>query len=315
MLTMKRKIQFFKVDMYCLNSENNLLERVRDQTERANTVFNYIGGLTFDHVANSNRYYRFSNGNEMSMYVDQFYNNRIVGRIVTCRRNQLPDVEDAGVLSALPIPNQAGLAEITHFIYYFQTQIVGMEFNFYGPKAGNLKTYLEEKSNGEISQFLITPVIRPDLDPILNNPDLEISMFEVEAHRNAGEVLKDLNKNLGVAFKVASSASEAETVEIILRKKAYSRSGFWGGFLNIGALMDRFRLSDRDKFNKLKMNVVDPKNRKVKPIDLLADKLTLTKDIEYINGRRKSIQSASMYREIDNAYNELRSQLIISNRG
>ena len=306
----KRRINFFKVDMTRLETSNNSIVPIEHHSAFAMQIFPYINQLPFDRQTLNSRYMNLSEGNETSMYVDSITDEYIEGKMVICRRKYLPDVEEQGTLSPLDIPLTAGLAEITHFVYYFNTKIIGIEFNFFGPRSSLISDYIVKKCNDTVTQFIINPVIREDIDrALLTN---EVAMFQVEAHRNAGNVINELNASLGAAFNAASSAATSETIEIILKKKPYVRKGFLP-FLNVDNLIRIFRRDgNREMFNKLRVTVLDENNgNRLRPVDLLADKLAVYKDVDFESERSKRINSGSMFIAINEAYNENRNQLVI----
>lgn len=307
----KRRINFFRVDMTRLEHASNTIIPVESQGPFASRIVSHINSLDFT-AANpiDSRYMNISGGNEVSMYIDNVNAEYIEGRMAVCRRRYLPDVEQGGVLSPLDIPSTAGLAECTHFVYYFNSKIIGIEFNFYGPRSSHIGDYMAIKCNNIIAQFLITPVIKGELDrALLSN---EIAMFQIEAHRNAGNVVQELHEDLGLAFNAAATAACSETIEIILRKRPHVRKGFLP-FLNLDNLRAILGKSDnREMFNKLRVAVLDENNGcKLRPVDLLADKLSVSKDVNFMDERSRRIHSPSMYAAIQEAYCENRDQLVI----
>lgn len=54
-------------------------------------------------------------------------------------------MEQAGALSDLRIPTHAGLAETIHIVV-FPDNIVGADFNFFGPRLSRFSRYLKEKA-------------------------------------------------------------------------------------------------------------------------------------------------------------------------
>ena len=57
------------------------------------------------------------------------------------RRTGLPQLEQAGTVSDLKIADNAGLVEAVHVVF-FPDNIVGADFNFYGPRLSRLGYYL-----------------------------------------------------------------------------------------------------------------------------------------------------------------------------
>ncbi len=232
------------------------------------------------------------------------------GRMVITRRGSLPHVENQGNLTPLQIPRRAGLAEITHFIYFSDQQIIGVEFNFYGPRPTRIADYLAEKARGDIDSIELTPILRLDFEERINRIG-QITFMEIEVSRNAVQVVRDLNESLGRAFQAASEASDAEVLQIILKKKKYARDGFRFDFL-----LDKFRqvfgnAEMREAFNKFKIRAQNTSTGEPDTFDFLADKLIVSKTVELENQRNRMVNSTDMYRAIISAYEDIREQLLI----
>ena len=77
-------------------------------------------------------------------------------RLGNVRRRYLPRVEEGGVLSDLQIPPSSGIAEEIHVVF-FPNNIVGSEFNFYGPRISRLRRYLAAKT----ANVAVVPYFEP----------------------------------------------------------------------------------------------------------------------------------------------------------
>ncbi len=62
-------------------------------------------------------------------------------RLGTVRQQDLPQLEDHGRISPLRLQSQQGIVEQTHVVF-FDDGIVGVEFNFHGPRINRLGRYL-----------------------------------------------------------------------------------------------------------------------------------------------------------------------------
>src|ERR1700690_3803910 len=65
-------------------------------------------------------------------------------RLGTIRRDELPQVEQAGETTPLEMTENAGLVEQTHIVF-FENNIAGCDFNFYGPRISRFSYYCSEK--------------------------------------------------------------------------------------------------------------------------------------------------------------------------
>ena len=261
--------------------------------------------------SNNSRYFRLPNGNDLSMYIDSYLNGIIEGRIVLCRRSLLPEIEDSGNLTSLQLAENAGLAEITHFKYFSNFNILGVEYNFYGPKSGNIVEYFQNKLIGCIDMFRVTSVIDNTWSELLNSDRYQLSMFGFKATRNAADSIRRLNNSLGEAFDAAASIEDVEEIELIVRRRSRSRESFSPeGFCWRNLFENNFM--HREEFEKLSVGLVEDGHNRT--LNLLEDKLCVNKVVRVVEGRTRSLESTSVYAAISSAFEDCRDQLILQGR-
>ncbi len=302
--TITRKIHFFHFDIKELRARSNNFHHHTNPME----IFEKISRLSFMGNHPKSRFMYYSN-NDVSFLNDvNIIGNKVRGKFAISRRSSLPELEIDGSLAPLNIPANSGLAEITHFIYFHDQKVIGVEFNFYGPRTNSLKNYLLEKSQNFSNPFEyidIKPILNMDLDFQLHDIG-EISLMQMEVARNELAILKELDQDLFSAFDTASKVSDAESVEIILRKKKYSREGFSLPFSK-KKLKELLSIEDnRQKINKLKVNAESETEHINKTFDLLEDKMIMSKQIIVLDKRSRAVDSESMFEKIEEAYIELK---------
>lgn len=302
--TITRKIHFFHFEVMELPSGAKKFNKHSDP-ER---IFKEIADLELkgDHERSRFKYYP---NNDVSFLNDiSVEGNTIKGRYAISRRSALPELETGGILQPLNIPKNSGLAEITHFIYFPEEDIIGVEFNFFGPRANSLRYYLTEKSrntNKPFEYIELNPILNQDLDTQLQDLG-EINLFQMEIARNELSIIEELDRDLHSAFESAARVSDAESVEVILRKKRYSREGFPLPFSK-GKIKELLSIGDnRQKINKMKVNAESISEEVNKDFDLLEDKMIISKKIATLGSRSRSVDSESMFDNIMEAYNELK---------
>lgn len=302
--TIRRKIHFFHFDILELQSGSSSFHKHSNPTE----VFEEIASLAFmgDHTQSRFLYYA---NNDVSFLNDVSIERNIVkGSFAVSRRSALPELETGGILEPLIIPENSGLAEITHFIFYPEKSVIGVEFNFFGPRTNSLRTYLLEKSrnfNMPFEHISLSPILNQDLDVQLRDMG-EINLLTMEIARNEISIIEELDQDLYSAFESAAKVSDAESVEIVLRKKKYSRGGFPLPFSKV-RLKELFSIGDnRQKINKLKVDAESHSEEINKVFDLLEDKMIVSKKVTTLGERSRSVNSESMFEKIEEAYNELK---------
>jgi hypothetical protein len=98
-----------------------------------------LEGLPFRYAEDGGRYVT-SGDADQCVWVDE------VGdicklRFANVQRNALPLAEAGGQLTDLNLADDAGIYEVSH-LCIFPDGIVGVEFNFYGPRPSRLAPYL-----------------------------------------------------------------------------------------------------------------------------------------------------------------------------
>lgn len=146
-----RKIYFFRA---YVGSEGDGRPRNYDP----GPPLRHINTLSF---TNGGRYLEGDDDNAYACWPDRLrrpFHTRM-GKI---RRSDLPQVEREGDLQDLDIPRDSGLIEQAHFAF-FDNNVVGMVFNFYGPRAGSFAHYLREKHAESSSMLRLDPFVKDRL--------------------------------------------------------------------------------------------------------------------------------------------------------
>ena len=79
-------------------------------------------------------------------------------RFCQIRRTGLPQLEQGGTVSDLNLAADAGLLEPVH-VAFFSDNIVGADFNFYGPRLSRLGYYLRVKSSNAVPIATFEPLL------------------------------------------------------------------------------------------------------------------------------------------------------------
>lgn len=301
--TITRKIHFFRFHIHELSNGSSEFQTHSSQKD----VIEKIASLKFMGDHEQSRFYFYPNNDVCFLNDVDVKGDTIEGRFAISRRSSLPELEKDGVLQPLNIPRNSGLAEITHFIYFPNKNVLGVEFNFFGPRANSLSFYLRNKSRNFSHPFEyieLSPILNQDVDALLKDMG-EVNLFQMEVARNELEVVKELDEDLYSAFESAANVSDAESVEVILRKKKYSREGFGFPFSK-KKIKELLSTGDnRQKVNRMKANAESHSEKESKNFDLLEDKMIVSKKVTALGERSRSIDSKDMFAKIREAYDDL----------
>ncbi|WP_406657525.1 hypothetical protein V7O62_02925 [Methanolobus sp. ZRKC2] len=282
-----------------------LLMEMDGEFVNASDAFSEINEIPFD---NDERYYELKNGNKWAMYVDSC-ENPIRARMGTRRENELPEVECAGNLTPLDIPPKSGLYEPTHFTL-FSDNVVGVEYNHYGPRISSLNQYIPRKIPDVVDKITIHPLMKRDVLETIQDIG-EVRSFSFAAHRDMGLLIKQLDKNLSAGFEALKRTSDSEMIEVVLKNPQYSRDKVELPLIsNIANLISWLRKSEvKDGVNKFKIHAQDTTLDEYRTFDLLQEYIMSEKQVITIDETHRTVNSNAMYAAIHQAYRDCKSEI------
>ncbi|WP_321430506.1 hypothetical protein [uncultured Methanolobus sp.] len=268
----------------------------------ASDVFAEIDKLSFN---NGDRYYNLENGNKWAMYVDS-HQSPIRARMGTRRENELPEIECDGNLTPLNIPPKSGLYEPTHFTL-FPNNVVGVEYNHYGPRISSLKWYIPRKIPDIVDDVILLPLMKKDVLETIHDIG-EIRSFSFAAQRDMGAFVKQLDKHLSAAFDALKETSDSEMIEIVLKSPRYSRDNI--KLPLVDNLKKWLGISEvREGVDKLKINALDTTLDEYKTFDLLQEYIMSEKQVITIDDKHRTVNSNAMYAAIHQAYTDCKPEI------
>lgn len=220
------------------------------------------------------------------------------------RTKALPHVDHFGNLSPL---REREIVETIHVVF-FPNRIVGSDFNFYGPRMSRLGQYLSDVAQSVCNPVGFRPLLRHDVISQLDRLR-EIRLLRLRIRASYDAVVREASRSLGTAFAAAREAGNAEEVEVVLKPKAYSHGWISRNlFIPLRNLAQRHDLHD----NVLCFDVkgLDGESGRIELVDMLSDQLVVKKKIILHDGHTGSLDRASAYEAIEEAYAEVKDELI-----
>lgn len=296
--TVERRIYFYRLDAGADAAG-------RPHAFDPGPVLRGLDALPFTH---DGRYWEDADGNATCCWIDQqFAPHRL--RFGTIRRSGLPQVERDGLLSALRIPEASGLVEQVH-VTFFPHQIVGSEFNFYGPRVPRLAHYFAAKVSPLCPPLTFEPLLRQDVAEQLAH-FRDVRMLRLRIRASYAQRIAQADRDLGAAFEAARRAGDAEELEITLKSQAYSRRPLAERILSVVR-----RLAGHDdlrmEVSRFDVKGFDERTGQVELVDILSDQLIARGQIICLDKRTRALDPASAYTAIEQAYEALRPQLLIA---
>lgn len=227
-------------------------------------------------------------------------------RLASLRGSALPHAEEAGKLTPLMLGEAASLYEPIH-VCFFPRRIVGVEFNFYGPRPTRIPQYLERVLGKLTTPFVLEPLLRHDAADQLER-QRHIRVLDLKVRSSYVDEVEQLAGGLGAALRTARDFGSAQVVGLYLQPERYER-----GFLNdrIIAPVRRLARAPGVRENALTFTTkgVDEETGRMTEVDLLRDHLAMSKRIVRVDERSRAIDTHAAYAAIDEAYTELRPEL------
>ncbi len=175
-------------------------------------VFSYIDKLPFDEKG---KYLYLRDGNWRLMHIRDIDKKLPLKIIIgNTRRKDLPLLEKEGIPSKLLIDDNEGLYEPTHAII-FPNNVVGVESNFYGPKATSLPAYIKKKAFRIVHEVELIPLMRSDFLEYISRIG-EVKLVELKVHRDMTKKFEEIDKSFYHFIKGLKDISTAEYIGISL---------------------------------------------------------------------------------------------------
>ena len=269
-------------------------------------ALNVIGSLSFD-KSDAGRYEVGDDGNALCVTrLDTSSQTRIKVEFGRMRRNALPQQEMAGSVTDLNLAPNAGLLEAIHVVF-FPNNIVGCEYNHYGPRVSRLGDYMHAKSRKAVKRATFIPLVRED--PIKQLDRLgEIRLFEMRVHPSYTESIRHVDNSLADAFDANANVFESKDVQVVLIPSDQGRVPARDRFLT--PLRNLFRQDGLSpSVERLQIRGRCRDTGRVETIDLLKDQLVATKSIVRLNDRGRALNPESAFNAIIEAYEEVQDEI------
>ncbi|MGE0600864.1 MAG: hypothetical protein AB7J35_04090 [Dehalococcoidia bacterium] len=223
------------------------------------------------------------------------------------RRSSLPRTEDGGRLTSLRLRDSAGIAELIH-VTFFPENIVGAEFNFFGPRIGKLAYFLMRQAVGICPELHLGPLVKPDIQERLQRLE-DLRIFDLVLDSSTVADVVRVAPDLGNALRQQIEFGGAGAVELVLRRKPYSRDDTLSPDVLATA---RALAADPDVHDAARKFVVtgyDPQLDTVDEIDILNDSIMTTRRMLRLADRERAVEANSAFNAIRDAYDELRDDI------
>ena len=298
-VTVERKIYFYRADIGRDNSGKPLpLDHV--------AAMQTLKDLPFASGAGG-RYEEEPNGNVLCGLPSEGFGSMRFCRI---RRVGLPQLERLGEIRDLDIDSDTGLMEPTHVVF-FDKNVLGIEYNHFGPRASRLGTYLSRRVPERFPLVGIYPLLRHDISEQLESLN-EIRLLEFRIHPAYISRVRQADESLADAFDANLDAfDETDSIQLILRASKDGRRSALNRFLEpIKQILGQHDLSEN--VHQFKVRGYRSDTGQVETIDLLSSLIVAAKQVTPLNPRSRALKASSVFNAIRGAYSQLAKEIEIA---
>ena len=228
-------------------------------------------------------------------------------RFCRVRRSGLPQLERAGSVTDLNIAPDQGLLETTHVVF-FPGNVVGVEYNHYGPRISLFGSYLHLLSDGAVAKVNFSPVLRGDPTRQLDRLS-DIRLFDISVRRPYIGSVRQAESSLGDTLEAnARLFDEPDKVQVVLRYPSARRRSA------LDFLRDRLRTlvsfnSQQPVIDRFKVRGYCEDSSRVETLDLLKDNIIATKQVVRLGGRGRAIDPGSAFQAISESYGQFSDEI------
>lgn len=284
-----KKIEFFKL----------ILEKKGEAVDPIE-VFSHIKSLNLE---KEERCYRIKKGQYNLM---MFHNEDldvykpIKFTLGSGKKRDLPCLEEKGKTEPLEIADKS-LFEPTHMML-FDNNILGAEFNYYGPRASGLKSYILKLAQTYVDTVDVIQLPNPNFSETLDKMG-NIKLFELRVHRNFGELFKEEDPGIFNILGAITKSTDSEEIGVYIRSSKHIRGIKWRNLINF------FKKGDLTSINKAEVKAVNTDTNRVEPFNLLEQHIISTKRVVRHDDRYKRVDSSSMFAAIKSSFNDKKSDI------
>ncbi len=253
----------------------------------------HISSLPFASLANGGRYHEEGD----SVYCC-WPESPTRAQFAVIRRGALPTIEEKGIRKALNLSATAGLVEAIH-LQFFPDNIVGFDFNFYGPRLPRFGRYLSAVAKGHADEAVFEPLLRHDTAAELEDGK-ELRMFALRIRRSEVSIVEAVDKSLAAAFKGVMSVTNAQELEVVVRPQPYSRKSIGKHLLNTTRKLAK-RSDIREAASGFRVQVASP-GEPMQTVDLLGDHFISDTRILRQTKNGRALDPADAYKKIEAAF-------------
>ena len=264
-------------------------------------AFNHIKSLAFESFAEKGGCY-FEEGENIYCCWPE---SATRAQFAVIRRDALPTIEEKGIRKALNLSATAGLVEAIH-VRLFADNIVGFDFNFYGPRLARFGRYLNTVAEGHGPDVAFGPLLKRDASEDLKDGK-ELTMFSLRIHRAHADIIEQIDQSLYDTFDAIKKITDADELEVVVKPKPYSRKSVGKPLLKAARRLAK-RPDVRQVASSFQVRVAAP-GLPTQTIDLLGDHFIADTRILRQTPKGRALDTEDAYTKIEEAFSDRKAEL------
>ena len=248
------------------------------------------------------------NDDVLGLLPDGLYQGYPTARLCLIRRTAIPQLELGGTITDIPNLHQdQGVVEVTHLVF-FPDNVIGSEYNHFGPRISRLPIYLREKipTNEDVKNLRLSVLTRGDTTAILDELT-SVHTLEMAVLPSVRALIRNRDPGLGAALDGIAGIGNADVVKLSYTASVNERESL------LQRLAGLFKeLLPNPEFvngtSKLQLTAKRPTRSRAEPFDLLKDVMTSRREFVRLT-TSKALDTQSAYQTIIAAHEDALSEI------
>ncbi|GAB2469279.1 hypothetical protein [Jatrophihabitans fulvus] len=218
------------------------------------------------------------------------------------RSDAVPLAELSGRRTPVSIPSDGTLCETSHVAFY-PGNVLGVEFNFFGPRVTRLGDYLRGVLRLGDTPFEAEQILRSDVADQLD-ADRGLRVLDLSIRPSYAETVRQADDSLAAAFAAMAAAGQPAQVGVVLKAEPRKRSATLGeGLLTTARAIARLP-GLRQNAERYKVKSINSQGR-VHELDMLQDAFVRSEQVTVLDSRSRAVDRSSALGAIEKAFTEL----------
>ena len=203
--TKNKEIYYYRPDLKKFDKEYNGFKNVDNISKELIKIFDEIKGLSLNKNEEANVYIQKDSNTYNYIVADFSGTDYIYGKLISSSNDVYPSIEQYGNILPLKakLPPNSNLAHITHFVFFLNENVIGIEYNNVGARPTSVANYINTKYYGKYEMNLIELINSKALEKL----EKTFKVKELDIKLDTRSIVKNEARN-GELFQALEAAQE-----------------------------------------------------------------------------------------------------------